>query len=88
MLDYDRKKLGIFLRAQRENSQKTQREVSKRLGYTSPQFISNIERGSSVIPLKTLARMINLYNIQADEVVNIILDSQRRLLKSRLMKAR
>jgi transcriptional regulator with XRE-family HTH domain len=88
MLDYDRKRLGNFLRDMRENSDWTQLEVSRKLGYTSPQFISNIERGISVVPLKTLARMIQLYKADAEEVVNIILESQRRLLKVKLMKGR
>ena len=88
MLDYDRKRLGAFLRDMREGSEWTQLEVSRKLGYTSPQFISNIERGISVVPLKTLARMIQLYKCDTEEVVNIILESQRRLLKGKLMKGR
>jgi transcriptional regulator with XRE-family HTH domain len=88
MLDYDRKRLGSFLRDMRESSDWTQLEVSRKLGYTSPQFISNIERGISVVPLKTLSRMIQLYKADPEQVVNLILESQRRFLKIRLMKSR
>lgn len=88
MLEYDRKKLGDFLKETRESSQMTQAEVSERLGYSSPQFISNIERGISVIPLKTLAKMVNLYRVNPETVVRIILDSQKKLLREKLMRSR
>ncbi len=88
MLEYDRKKLGDFLRDTRETSRMTQADVSQRLGYSSPQFISNIERGISVIPLKTLAKMVNLYKVNPEIVVKIILESQRKLLREKLMRGR
>lgn len=88
MLEYDRKKLGDFLRDTRESSRLTQADVSQKLGYSSPQFISNIERGISVIPLKTLAKMVSLYKVNPEIVVRIILDSQRKLLREKLMRGR
>ena len=88
MLEYDRKKLGQFLKEVREQAGLTQADVSQKLGYTSPQFISNIERGISVVPLKTLARMVTLYKVNAESVVRIILDSQRKLLREKLMRGR
>lgn len=88
MLEYDRKKLGHYLKGVREQANYTQADVSSKLGYTSPQFISNIERGISVVPLKTLSRMVNLYKVNPESVVKIILDSQRKLLKDKLAKSR
>ena len=88
MLEYDRKKLGQFLKDVREDAELTQADVSTKLGYTSPQFISNIERGISVVPLKTLARMVALYKTNAESVVKIILESQRKLLREKLMRSR
>ena len=88
MLEYDRKKLGSFLKTVREEADLTQAVVSERLGYTSPQFISNIERGISVIPLKTLSRMVSLYKANPDSVVRIILESQRKLLRDKLTRGR
>jgi DNA-binding XRE family transcriptional regulator len=88
MLEYDRKRLGQFLKDTREDAALTQAEVSNRLGYTSPQFISNIERGISVAPLKTLARMVNLYKASPDTVVRIILDSQKKMLRDKLMRSK
>jgi len=88
MLEYDRKKLGTFLKDTREQADFTQADVSQKLGYTSPQFISNIERGISVVPLKTLARMVGLYKINPEAVVKIILESQKKLLREKLMRGR
>ena len=88
MLEYDRKKLGQYLKDTREHARLTQADVSTKLGYTSPQFISNIERGISVAPVKTLARMVSLYKVRPEPVVKIILDSQRKLLKEKLTRSR
>lgn len=88
MLEYDRKKLGQFLKDVREEANLTQADVSQKLGYTSPQFISNIERGISVAPLKTLARMVQLYKASPETVVKIILESQRKLLREKLTRSR
>lgn len=87
MLTYDRKKLGEYLKAARERADLSQMEVAEALGYTSPQFISNIERGTSVAPLKTLAKMISLYKQKPDQMLKIILDSQRKFLAEKLRRA-
>lgn len=88
MLDYDRKKLGKFLRAERIKAGFTQGEIANKLGYTSPQFISNIERGLSVIPLKTLAVLVSEYGINQETMIKTIMDSQRQILRKYLSKAK
>lgn len=88
MLDYDRKKLGKFLRGERIKAGLTQGEIAHKLGYSSPQFISNIERGLSVIPLKTLAVLVSEYKINQETMIKTIMDSQRQILKKYLSKAK
>lgn len=88
MLDYDKTKLGEFLKQARVKAKLTQGDVSKSLGYTSPQFISNIERGLSVVPLKTLAILVHQYRINPDLMIKTLLDSQKKILKSHLSKAK
>ena len=88
MLEYDREKLGQHLKSNREQANLTQAEVSKRLGYTSAQFISNIERGVSVVPLGTLARMVRLYKANAEKTAQILLESQEKMLTEKLKKFR
>ena len=84
MLEYDRKKLGTFLRGAREKANLTQMEISSRLGYSSPQFISNIERGVSVAPLALLSKLVSAYKISPDPVIKIILESQSQMLRTKL----
>ena len=47
-------KLGPFLKKARSKMGLSQRDVADKLGYTSPQFISNVERGLCSPPLKKL----------------------------------
>lgn len=45
---------GKLIRSYREASGLTQGEVTKKLGYTSPQYLSNQERGLSAVPDKKI----------------------------------
>lgn len=78
------KKLGAFLKNQREKKGLTQSEVATKLGYGSPQFISNIERGISNVPLKSLKVIIELYQVPAQEVIDILLQERRGNLERQL----
>lgn len=84
MLQYDRKSVGQHLRTAREKADFTQNFVAKKLGYTSAQFISNIERGISVAPLPLLAKMVRLYKSDPFALEKIILKSQEQLLMAKL----
>jgi transcriptional regulator with XRE-family HTH domain len=88
MLEYDRKKLGDYLKTARSKVDLTQANVSERFGYSSPQYVSNIERGISVMPLKLLARMLKLYKVGHQEAMEIILESQRDLLRKKFTRSK
>ena len=75
------KKMGIFLREKREQKGLTQAQVALQLGYGSPQFISNIERGVSRVPVKSLKYFIDLYGLKTNEVIDILLDEKRNHLE-------
>ena len=62
----------------------SQRDVSLKLGYTSPQFISNIERGLCMPPLKQLKIMIDLYDLNAATVAELIVDAQSDFIRDQL----
>lgn len=85
MITYDRKKMGQTLRQKRVAADFTQAEAARSLGYTSPQFLSNIERGISVVPIETLGKLIRLYEFDGVAVVNLIMlgeeEALRRVLK-------
>lgn len=79
-------KFGSFLKKARQSRKYSQGDVAKVLGYSSAQFISNLERGISPPPLKVLKVLVKLYDVKPDEVMRVIEDEQRRQLKENLAK--
>lgn len=66
----------------REKAGLTQREVSDALGYTTPQFISNVERGRCRFPVEKLPKLKRLYRLSNDQVVDMIMVEEKQgLLK-------
>ena len=77
--------LGVTLRKGRESAGLTQREVADDLGYSSPQFVSNIERGLCAPPLNVLRFMIEAYGLSPNKILKFLIDSHSELFRSALM---
>lgn len=60
--------MGHELKKLRIKSGLKQKEVAEQLGYTSPQFISNWERGISSPPVKTLKQLASIYKTNPDKL--------------------
>lgn len=73
--DNSAKSLSDFLREKRRISGLSQMQVAKALGYGSPQFISNWERGLSEPPIGTLKTIAKLYSVPIDEMFEVVLKS-------------
>lgn len=71
----------------REKAGLTQREVSDALGYSTPQFISNVERGRCRFPVEKLPKIKRLYKVSADQVINLILSEEKTSLQKILKKS-
>lgn len=80
--------LNDYLRQKRLDSGLSQLDVARVLGYSSPQFVSNWERGLVSPPLETIAVLIDLYKIPAGEIVDRILDETRDYLETVLSATR
>ncbi len=80
--------LGEYLKEKRMESGFTQSEVADKLGYSSPQFVSNFERGLCSPPVSNLKTLVKLYKISTDEVVRLIIKEQERDLRHALGAAR
>ena len=80
------KLLGDFLRDARINAGLSQRDVSDRLGYQSPQYVSNWERGLTTPPGRTLRKLADLYQIPADELYEVILEHMFERTRENLQK--
>jgi transcriptional regulator with XRE-family HTH domain len=65
---------GGALRALREKAKLTQAQVAKGLGYTSPQFISNMEAGKAAPPLHVLPAMAYIYKVKTDYLKKVVAD--------------
>lgn len=76
--------LNDYLREKRLDSGLSQLDVARVLGYASPQFVSNWERGLVSPPLETIGILIDLYKVPADEVIDRILEETRAYLEESL----
>lgn len=74
--------LAQLLKDARLKKDLSQKEVALQLGYSSPQFISNWERGLAQPPLKVLRQLVKIYGLPEKKVLRIILkDFEKRLYK-------
>lgn len=79
--------LGNYLKDKRVHVGMTQSEVASKLGYSTPQFISNFERGLCSPPLKNLKTLVKLYRIPVDEIMVLIMKEQESILRRALTGA-
>jgi transcriptional regulator with XRE-family HTH domain len=78
------KVLGDFLQSKRVKAGLSQGDVATKLGYSSPQFISNFERGLCAPPLNKLKLLVQLYDLSGDEVLKLMLKEQEKHLRKAL----
>lgn len=65
----------------RERAGLTQRQVSDALGYSTPQFISNVERGRCRFPIQKLPKIRKLYRLSVDQTIEMVLSEERSELQ-------
>lgn len=78
--------LSQYLKESRIRAGLTQKDISKKLGYESPQFISNWERGISSPPLNALKTLIKMYKLNRDDVFEVLLSHTVITVKNDLQK--
>lgn len=61
-----------FIKAAREKANMSQGDVGKLLGNSSPQYVSNIERGVSHPSQKTLRTMCTAYDINYHQAASLV----------------
>jgi len=67
-------RLATFLRQKRIDAKLSQKEVAESLGYSTPQFVSNWERGLSSPPLKALKILSACYHVRLEELYALIVE--------------
>lgn len=77
-----RYEFGKFLKAKREAAGVTQAEVAEVFGHTTPQFISNVERGLCVFPLQLARKWTAKIKLSPNEFLKVrgelLLNEQRK----------
>jgi len=69
------KQLGRFLKKKRQKLAITQGELAKKLGFSSSQFISNIERGVADIPANRITDFAVAFGVETSELAKFVSDS-------------
>jgi transcriptional regulator with XRE-family HTH domain len=77
--------IGAFLKTHRDKRSLSQKQVSDKLGYSSAQFISNIERGVAPVPSQLFLELIGMYKIPDREILDFLMEEQKKAL-TRLLK--
>lgn len=67
------KHLANFLKNARAKAGLSQKEVANRLGYETPQFISNWERGISAPPVSSIKKLAHMYGVSAEKMFELFL---------------
>ncbi|OFZ18454.1 MAG: transcriptional regulator [Bdellovibrionales bacterium GWB1_55_8] len=65
--------LPEFLRQRRLSAGLSQKDVSDVMGYSTAQFVSNWERGTSHPPMNALRKLCQVYRVSADQLYEVLL---------------
>jgi transcriptional regulator with XRE-family HTH domain len=79
-------RLGSLLKDKRVEKGLTQMELAQELGYTSPQFVSNWERGMCSPAFDTLPLIAKILNISKKDVIHIIVEETKFELEENFSK--
>lgn len=76
--------ISDLLKKARENSGLSQAEVARELGYSSPQFVSNWERGLSSPPVPKLKKLCKMYQLSIDQAYEAMLNATLQEVERKL----
>lgn len=81
-----RESLGTFLKGKRLKQGYSQAELATMLGYASPQFVSDWERGISSPPMKKLPELASALQVKIDVLFELLVDLATTQLKENLQE--
>ncbi len=76
--------VSVYLKNARVGTGFSQAELSGKLGYTSPQIVSNWERGMCGAPLDKLFELSNILKLNKNEFLEMLLNEQKQMLKLKI----
>ena len=77
-------KIGKYLKQRRVDSELAQHDLMKTLGFSSPQYISNVERGICGPPINQLYNWCMTVGANREYIYNLLLDKQKEKYKKAL----
>jgi transcriptional regulator with XRE-family HTH domain len=80
--------LAVFLKERRVHVGLTQSDVAKKLGYSSPQFVSNWERGLARPPVFILRNLTKMYRVPAEQMFKALMSEVEGDLHKEFYSAR
>lgn len=72
---------GQLLKKARESHGISQSELARKLGYSSPQYISNYERGLCMPPMKNIKKIIREIDLDPQRIFLILKEYQEGELR-------
>ena len=82
----ERVELGQFLKEWRIKADYSQPSIAKKLGYNTPQVISNWERGAANVPAHALSGLVKYYKIPQGTMLGFLADVHTKYWAKKLYK--
>ena len=77
--------IGLLIKEHRQLKKISQADLAEKLGYDTAQFISNIERGVSKVPLNILGQLIVILDVPEKKVIQLEMDAFQAILHEELL---
>lgn len=77
--------IGQFLKNKREEAGLSQKDVAEQAKLSTPQYVSNVERGISPPSNDFLRLLIRLYKLNVNELIEFMTEQQQRYLTQEFM---
>lgn len=87
-MSINRERLSLYLKNKRVSANLSQAALAEQLGYTTPQFVSNWERGACSPPPDKFYEIVSILKINKDEFVDLLLDIEEQSLRSLLFRSK
>ncbi len=77
-------KINSLLKNSRLEGNFTQGEASLVLGFTNPQYLSNIERELCSPSMETVIKLAKMYKIPPNKIVDVMMEDYSKAVKQRV----
>jgi transcriptional regulator with XRE-family HTH domain len=76
--------MGNYLKKNRAAMGLSQQKVASFLGYSSAQFVSNVERGLCMFPLTQAKKLVKIYKLDPNEFKSLVIEQNVKQIKKEM----